>query len=65
MVDLADLNARATEDVLAWFECDRRRTDRLRLIRSHGTIATPDRPARIGLSAGNLQRFRAWAAWSV
>ena len=65
VVDLADLNSRATAEVLAWFESDRTRLHRLLLVRSHGTIETPRRPVVTGLSAENLQRFRAWAASSV
>jgi membrane dipeptidase len=59
VVDLADLNSRATAEVLAWFESDRTRLHRLLLVRSHGTIETPHRAVVTGLSAENLQRFRA------
>jgi membrane dipeptidase len=59
LVDLADLNSRATAEVLAWFENDPTRLQRLLLVRSHGTIETPRRPVVTGLSAENLQRFRA------
>ena len=59
MVDLADLNSRATAEVLAWFESDRTRLERLLMVRSHGTIATASRPVVTGLSPENLQRFRA------
>ena len=59
VVDLADLNSQATAEVLTWFESDRMRLHGLRLVRSHGTIATPRRPVMTGLSAENLQRFRA------
>jgi membrane dipeptidase len=59
VVDLADLNIRATDEALAWFESDRSRLDRLLLVRSHGTIETQSRPVVTGLTAENLQRFRA------
>jgi membrane dipeptidase len=59
VVDLADLNIRATDEVLAWFESDQSRLERLLLVRSHGTIETPRRPVVTGLTAENLQRFRA------
>ncbi len=59
VVDLADLNSRATGDVLAWFESDPQRLQRLLLLRSHGTIETPHRAFLTGLSAENLERFRA------
>ncbi len=59
VVDLADLNCRATGEVLAWFESDPTRLQRLLLVRSHGTIETTHRPVVTGLSAENLQRFRA------
>jgi len=59
VVDLADLNSRATAEVLAWFENDPTRLQRLLLVRSHGTIETPHRAVVTGLSAENLQRFRA------
>ena len=65
MVDLADLNSRATAEVLAWFESDRTRLHRLLLVRSHGTIETPRRPVVTGLSAENLHAFAPWAASSV
>jgi membrane dipeptidase len=59
VIDLADLNSRATDEVLAWFESDPTRLRRLLLVRSHGTIETPHRAVVTGLSAENLQRFRA------
>ena len=59
VIDLADLNDRTTEDILKWFESDRERQDRLPLLRSHGAIATPNRPVMTGLSTENLRRFRA------
>jgi membrane dipeptidase len=59
VVDLADLNSRTTDEVLAWFESDLARLDRLLLVHSHGTIETPHRPVVTGLSAENLPRFRA------
>ena len=59
VIDLADLNSQATDEVLAWFESDPMRLQRLLLVRSHGTIETPHRKVMTGLSAANLQRFRA------
>ena len=56
-VDLADLNSRATDKVLDWFESDPTRLQRLILVRSHGTIEAPRRPVVTGLSAENLRRF--------
>jgi membrane dipeptidase len=58
VVDLADLNSRTTDEVLAWFESDLSRLDRLLLVRSHGTIKTPRRTIVTGLEAKNLERFR-------
>jgi membrane dipeptidase len=59
VVDLADLNSRTTDEVLAWFESDRARLDRVLLIRSHGTIETTHHPVVTGLSEENLPRLRA------
>ncbi len=59
VIDLADLSFRATGDVLAWFESDPTRLQRLLLVRSHGTIGTAHNPVVTGLSAENLQRLRA------
>jgi membrane dipeptidase len=59
VVDLADLNFRTTDEILAWFESDPTRLDRLLLVRSHGTIETPRRAVVTGLSAENLPLFRA------
>ena len=47
VVDLADLNARSTSDVLDWFEQDPSRIERLLILRSHGTIAPPSRPGQV------------------
>jgi len=59
VVDLADLNSRTTDEVLAWFESDPTRIQLLLLVRSHGTIETPYRQVVTGLSAENLRCFRA------
>ncbi len=59
VVDVAAMSARATSDVLSWFESDPERADRLLLVRSHGTIATAARSAETGLSDVNLKRLRA------
>jgi membrane dipeptidase len=58
-VDLADMNGPTTADVLTWFEDDPARRERLLLVRSHGSIERPDRPAVTGLTASNLGRLRA------
>jgi membrane dipeptidase len=58
IVDLAHLNPRASDDVLAWFEADAERTRRLGLAYSHGAVAHPGYPQR-SLSAEGLARLRA------
>jgi membrane dipeptidase len=58
-VDLADMNAPTTADVLSWFEADPARRQRLLLVRSHGSIGRPERPGVAGLTESNLGRLRA------
>lgn len=59
IVDLAHLNPRSSGDVLAWFESDPERTNRLIPVYSHGGLAHPgfDRPR--ALTPENLARLRA------
>ena len=58
-VDLADLDARTTADVLDWFEAEGSRRDRLLLVRSHGSIDHPGAKGATGLTGPNLDRLRA------
>jgi membrane dipeptidase len=59
VVDLADLNHRTTADVLAWFEADAARRERLLLVRSHGSIDGPGLSGGTGLTGANADRLRA------
>ncbi len=58
VVDLAHLNPRASAEVLAWFEADAARTDRLIPVYSHGFLARPGLEGPRGLSPEGLARLR-------
>src|SRR6185437_14488063 len=58
-VDLAHLNPAASADVLAWFEADAPRADRLVPVYSHGALWHDGFTSPRAITAGNLGRLRA------
>ena len=59
LLDLAHLNPTAAADVLAWFEADATRAERVLPVYSHGALQHDGCPGPRAITAENLRRLRA------